>query len=69
MPGTVTGIQPASSSRTLFVSLADRVLAVDPTTGTTQREFVPINAGQIDHVAPALRPIVQENGSYVQCAC
>jgi hypothetical protein len=69
VPGTVTGIQPASSSRTLFVSLADRVLAVDPETGTTQREFVPINAGQIDHVAPALRPIVHENGSYVQCAC
>ena len=69
VPGTVTGIQPASGSRTLFLSLADRVLAVDPDTGTTQREFVPINAGQIDHVAPALRPIIQENGSYVQCAC
>ena len=69
VPGTVTGIQPAANSRTLFVSLADRVLAVDPKTGTTQREFVPINAGQIDHVAPALRPIVQEIGSYIQCAC
>lgn len=66
--GTVTGIQPASRSRTLFVSLTDRVLAVDPKTGATQREFVPINAGRIDHVAPALRPIVHE-GDYVQCAC
>ena len=69
VPGTVTGIQPAASSRTLFVSLTDRVLAVDPETGTTQREFVAINAGSIDHVAPALRPIVHETGSYVQCAC
>ncbi len=69
VPGTVTGIQPGASSGTLFVSLTDRVLAVDPETGTTQREFVPINAGSIDHVAPALRPIVHETGSYVQCAC
>ncbi|MEX1006908.1 MAG: hypothetical protein WD271_03590 [Acidimicrobiia bacterium] len=68
VPGTVTGIQPASSSRTLFVSLTDRVLAVDPRTGTTQREFASINAGRIDHVAPALRPIVRE-GDSVQCAC
>jgi hypothetical protein len=69
IPGNITGIQPAATSRTLFVSLADRVLAVDPETGTTQREFVPVNSGQIDHVAPALRPIVQEDGSYIQCAC
>jgi hypothetical protein len=68
VPGTVTGIQPASSSDTLFVSLTDRVLAVDPKTGATQREFAPVNAGRIDHVAPALRPIVHE-GDYVQCAC
>ena len=39
VPGTVTGIQPSTSSRTLFVSLADRVLAVDPATGATQREL------------------------------
>jgi hypothetical protein len=68
VPGTVTGIQPASTSDTLFVSLTDRVLAVDPRTGETQREFVPGTAGRIDHVAPALRPIVPEGGS-VQCAC
>jgi hypothetical protein len=67
-PGTVTGIQPGSSSRTLFVSLPDRVLVVNPTTGTTQREFALTDAGRIDHVAPALRPIVSEE-DYVQCAC
>jgi hypothetical protein len=68
VPGTVTGIQPASSSDRLFVSLTDRVLAVNPKTGATLREFAPVNAGSIDHVAPALRPIVHEGG-YVQCAC
>ena len=69
VPGTVTGIQPSSSSRTLFVSLTDRVLAVDPATGAIQRQLTPLNAGQIDHVAPALRPIVEEDGADVQCAC
>ena len=69
VPGTVTGIQPSASAGTLYVSLTDRVLAVDPETGTTQREFTPINAGQIDHVAPALRPIVREDGGSIQCAC
>lgn len=68
VPGTITGIQPASSPNTLFVSLTDRVLAVDPVTGATQREFTLVNVGRIDHVAPALRPIVHE-GDYVQCAC
>jgi len=69
LPGTVTGIQRASGSPTLFVSLADRVLAVDPRTGATERQFAPIGTGRIDHVAPALRPIVHEVDSTIQCAC
>jgi hypothetical protein len=69
LPGTVTGIQRASGSPTLFVTLPDRVLAVDPHTGATERQFAPIGTGQIDHVAPALRPIVHEADSSIQCAC
>jgi hypothetical protein len=66
--GAITGIQPASQPGTLFVSLTDRVIAVDAKTGATQREFRVAGTGRIDHVAPALRPIVHE-GDYVQCAC
>jgi DNA-binding beta-propeller fold protein YncE len=69
VPGTVTGIEPGTSSGTLFVSLADRVLVVNPDTGATQREFAPVSGGGIDHVAPALRPIVHETDSYLPCAC
>ena len=69
VPGTVTGIEPGSNSGTLFVSLADRVLVVNPKTGATQREFAPVTDGGIDHVAPALRPIVHETDPYLQCAC
>jgi hypothetical protein len=66
--GTVTGIHPASDPGRLFVSLTDRVLAVDPETGAVQREFTAVVGGRIDHVAPALRPIAHEP-DYVQCAC
>jgi hypothetical protein len=68
--GTVTGIQPAADASFLYVSLTDRVLAVDANTGTTQQEFAVPLSGRIDHVAPALRPIVSEHDpGYVQCAC
>ena len=51
------------------MSLADRVLVVNPETGATQREFALVIGAGIDHVAPALRPIVHDTDSYLQCAC
>jgi hypothetical protein len=68
LPERITGIQPASRAGTLFVSLPDRVLAVDADSGSVSREYPVADAGPIDHVAPALRPIAGIDGS-VQCAC
>ena len=64
----ITGIEPGSQSGTLFVSLPDRVVAVDADSGVVRHEYRVGGAGPIDHVAPALRPIAEVDGS-VQCAC
>ena len=67
MPAIVTGIQPSSDGSTLYVSLVDRVLALDPRTLREREELrVPIS-GPIDHVAPALPPIPSD--PYAKCAC
>jgi hypothetical protein len=68
LPARITGIQPAARAGTLFVSLPDRVVAVDAESGSVSREYPVADAGPIDHVAPALRPIAEADGS-VQCAC
>jgi hypothetical protein len=68
LPDRITGIEPASRGGTLFVSLPDRVVAVDGDTGSIHREYPVADAGPIDHVAPALRPISEFDAS-VQCAC
>ena len=54
----MTGIQPSNDGSVLYVSLADRVLALDPRTLTPRRELdVADRPNPIDHVAPALPPI------------
>ena len=68
LPERITGIEPAPQSGALFVSLPDRVVAVDADTGVVRHEYAVSAAGPIDHVAPALRPIAEVDGS-VQCAC
>ena len=67
-PERITGIQPASVAGTLFVSLPDRVVEVDEASGAPRRLYPVAATGPIDHVAPALRPISEVDGS-VQCAC
>lgn len=67
LPGVVTGVQPAADHASLYVSFVDRVLVLNPQTGSTSREFTVPATGPIDHVAPALPPIVQEKT--VRCAC
>jgi DNA-binding beta-propeller fold protein YncE len=66
--GTVTGVQRAPDGIGLLVSLTDRLVVVDPKTGAWTRELATLSVGRIDHVAPALAPIVHE-GDDVQCAC
>jgi hypothetical protein len=67
----VIGLKPSTDGSVLYVSLADRVLVLDPRTMTQRRELdVPTTqspADPIDHVAPALPPIPGSN--YVKCAC
>jgi hypothetical protein len=66
--GTVTGVQPAPDGAGLLVSLTDRLVVVDPRTGAWTRELATLSVGRIDHVAPALPPIVHEADD-IQCAC
>jgi hypothetical protein len=66
-PGAVIGLKPSNDADVLYVSLADRVLALDPRTMTTRRELDVPTTDPIDHVAPALPPIPDD--SYVKCAC
>jgi hypothetical protein len=64
---TITGIEPSTDGRTIYVSLPDRVLALDPRT-LRERRTLDVPAGEpIDHVAPALPPI--PNNNYAKCAC
>jgi DNA-binding beta-propeller fold protein YncE len=65
--GPVIGIKPSTDGTVLYVSLADRVLALDPRTLTQRRELEVPTSDPIDHVAPALPPI--PDTSYVKCAC
>jgi hypothetical protein len=66
-PDTVTGIEPSTDGGTLYVSLPDRVLALDPRTLTQRKELDVPATEPIDHVAPALAPI--PDGGYGKCAC
>ena len=66
-PGPVIGMKPSTDGAVLYVSLADRVLALDPRTMTTRRELDVPTTEPIDHVAPALPPI--PDAGYVKCAC
>jgi hypothetical protein len=67
VPGEITGIEPATDDRALYVVLPDRVLVTDPRTFTWRRELsVSPQSVPIDHVAPALPPI---SGGYAKCAC
>ncbi|MDQ1432540.1 MAG: hypothetical protein QOF40_3142 [Actinomycetota bacterium] len=64
---TITGIEPSTDGTTIYVSLPDRVLALDPRT-LRERRTLDVPAGEpIDHVAPALPPI--PNNNYAKCAC
>ena len=63
----VIGLKPSTDGNVLYVSLADRVLALDPRTMTTRRELDVPTTDPIDHVAPALPPIPDDG--YVKCAC
>jgi hypothetical protein len=66
-PDVVTGIEPSTDGTTVYVSLADRVLALDPRT-LRERRTLDVPPGEpIDHVAPALPPI--PGSGYVKCAC
>jgi DNA-binding beta-propeller fold protein YncE len=67
--GIVTGIEASGDAADLYVSLLDRVLVVDPINGSERRQFFVRSSGAIDHVAPALRPLVQGYSEPVQCAC
>ena len=67
-PGPVIGMKPSTDETVLYVSLADRVLALDPRTLTPRRAELDVpTTDPIDHVAPALPPI--PDTSYVKCAC
>ena len=66
-PDVVTGIEPSTDGTTLYVSLPDRVLALDPRTLRERRVLDVPTREPIDHVAPALAPI--PDSSYVKCAC
>ena len=66
-PGVVTGLEPSNDRGRLYVSLPDGILAVDARTGVVDKRFTVPTEGPIDHVAPALRPIVPEPD--VRCAC
>jgi hypothetical protein len=66
-PNPVIGLKLSTDGNVLYVSLADRVLALDPRTMTTRRELDVPTTDPIDHVAPALPPIPDD--SYVKCAC
>ena len=66
-PGPVIGMKPSSDGTVLYVSLADRVLALDPRTMTQRRELDVPTTDPIDHVAPELPPI--PGSGYVKCAC
>jgi hypothetical protein len=66
-PGEISGIEPATDDRALYVVLVDRVLVVDPRTFAPRRELaVPPESVPVDHVAPALPPITP---GYAKCAC
>jgi hypothetical protein len=66
-PDIVTGIEPSTDGTTIYVSLPDRVLALDPRT-LRERRTLDVPAGEpIDHVAPALPPI--PDNAYAKCAC
>ena len=65
-PDTVTGIELSRDGAELYLSLADRVLVVDPRTLEPRKDLPVSSTEPIDHVAPALPPI--DNG-YVKCAC
>ena len=66
-PAIVTGIQPSNDGATLYVSLVDRVLALDPRTLREREELSVPTSEPIDHVAPALPPIPGD--PYAKCAC
>lgn len=66
-PDVVTGIEPSTDGTTLYVSLPDRVLALDPGTLRERQTLDVATREPIDHVAPALPPI--PDSSYVKCAC
>ncbi len=66
-PGAVIGMKPSTDGRVLYISLTDRVLALDPRTLTPRRELDVPTTEPIDHVAPALPPI--PDSGYVKCAC
>jgi hypothetical protein len=66
-PNAVIGLKPSTDGSVLYVSLADRVLALDPRTMAPRRELDVPTTDPIDHVAPALPPIPDD--SYVKCAC
>ncbi len=63
----MTGVVPSNDEGTLYVSLADRVLALGPRPLTQRRELDVPTSEPIDHVAPALAPI--PDSGYVKCAC
>jgi hypothetical protein len=63
----ITGIKPATDGTTLYVSLPDRVLLLDPRTLRERRTLDVPTSAPIDHVAPALPPI--PDTGYVKCAC
>jgi hypothetical protein len=65
--GTVIGLKPSTDGSVLYVSLADRVLVLDPRTLTPRTELDVTTTEPIDHVAPALPPI--PDAGYVKCAC
>ncbi len=66
-PGSVIGMKPSTDGSVLYVSLVDRVLALDPRTLTPNRELDVATTEPIDHVAPALPPI--PDPGYAKCAC
>jgi hypothetical protein len=63
----VTGIKPSTDGTTVYVSLPDRVLLLDPRTLRERRTLDVPTSAPIDHVAPGLPPI--PDTAYVKCAC
>jgi len=63
----VIGMKPSTDGSVLYVSLVDRVLALNPRTLTPNRELDVATTEPIDHVAPALPPI--PDPGYAKCAC